>query len=645
MVVEEQEPKWRFPLTNNTVSDGFNEASIEIFAKDFVKANTREPIQNLLDQRVDKSKPARVDVQLFKIQPEDFPGCEELKECIHKCIDTVQHNNANDTTPLNFYEQALQLLEKPISVLRISDYNTTGLIGADTAEIKQPWYSLVKGRGISNKNGYAGGSYGIGKFASMGCSLLRTIVYASKSGNVDSWIGVSRLQSFINGYHKDKRGNQKPDMTVGMGYYSDTSELDAILEPYSLNGYTRDEDGTDIYIFGIVEEASILQRMVEEVLFSFCVSIHEKQLVATIGEAVIDHNSLPDYIARLEGRTKTQKARIDCLREQYDILRHYGIKSDKYRYIKLNTKEFGAAYGIEDGECELMLKIGEDLNSRILITRANGMALFQNPCEARSSMPFTGILRITGKQMSSIFRSMEVPTHDKWIIKESMPEKEKKICIDARRDLYKYIVNKVEKNFPQNLVDEVAAFDMDEFFIPDTKDEGRIEVAISKRKVAVKVQRDNVSNKRPHKPIKPNLPPSPPTPPNAFPWPTPPNPPEPTPPVPPAPSKPKDKIEWKFRDVKKRLICRDKDEGRYVLLFKSPVAKKKVRLNLVGIQEKGSQALEIHAAEIPGMRKSPQIQDNDIVFGPVKSNQEIEVFFTLEMKGLIRMEVNYYENK
>lgn len=643
MVVER--PKWWFPLTNNTASDGFNEASIEIFAKDVLKAGTREPIQNLLDQREDKSKPARVDVQLFNIQPEDFPGCDGLKECIHKCIDTVQHNNANDITPLRFYEQALQMLEKPISVLRISDYNTTGLVGADTAEIKQPWYSLVKGRGISNKNGYAGGSFGIGKFASMGCSLLRTIVYASKCGNVDSWIGVSRLQSFIDGYHKDHRGNRKPNMTVGMGYYSDTSELDAILEPYSLNGYTRDENGTDIYIFGIVEEASILQRMVEEVLFSFCVSIHEKQLVATIGEEVIDHNSLPDYIARLEGRTKTQKARIDCLKEQYDILRHYGIKSDKYRYIKLSANEFGAAYGIEDGECELMLKIGEDLNSRILITRANGMALFQNSCEARSSLPFTGILRITGPQMSSIFRSMEVPTHDKWIIKESMPEKEKKICADARHDLYKYIVSKVEENFPENSVDEVAAFGMDEYFIPDSKDEGRVEVKISKKKVSVEVQRDT-SNPRQRKPTKlTDIGEPSPSPPPTQPTPT--KPPEPTPLVPVEPPMPKhkNKIEWKFRDVKKRLICRDKDEGRYVLRFKSPVAKKNIRLNLVGVQEKGSQALEINAAEIPGMRKKPQIQANDIVFGPVKSNQEIEVFFTLEMKGLVRMEVNYYENK
>ena len=253
-----------------------------------------------------------------------------------------------------------------------------------------------------------------------------------------------------------------------------------------------------------------------------------------------------------------------------------------------------------------------------------------------SSMPFTGILRITGTQMSSIFRSMEVPTHDKWIIKESMPEKEKKICMDARRDLYKYIVNKVEKNFPQNLVDEVAAFGMDEFFTPDTKDEGRVEVEISKRKVAVNIQRDNISDRRRPASPKPSSPPTPskPTKPLGI-----------NPPRPLDPSRPKKKTEWKFRDVKKRLICCDRNKGRYVLRFKSPVAKRKVRLNLVGVQEKGSQVLELHSAEIPGMRKSSQIQGNAIVFGPVKSNQEIEVFFTLEVKGLVRMEVDYYENK
>lgn len=63
----------------------------------------------------------------------------------------------------------------PLNVLRISDFNTKGLEGADTGDYKSSWGRLVKCNGASNQNSTAGGSYGIGKSASFLCSDLRTV--------------------------------------------------------------------------------------------------------------------------------------------------------------------------------------------------------------------------------------------------------------------------------------------------------------------------------------------------------------------------------------------------------------------------------------------------------------------------------------
>ena len=49
-----------------------------------------------------------------------------------------------------------------IRVLRISDYNTTGLLGSDKIK-NSPCQDLVKSSGVLNKSGELGGSFGIGK--------------------------------------------------------------------------------------------------------------------------------------------------------------------------------------------------------------------------------------------------------------------------------------------------------------------------------------------------------------------------------------------------------------------------------------------------------------------------------------------------
>ena len=60
-------------------------------------------------------------------------------------------------------------------ILRISDFNTSGLLGSKE-EINTDWTNLTKSSGASDKKGTAGGSYGIGKYAPFACSDFAQIL-------------------------------------------------------------------------------------------------------------------------------------------------------------------------------------------------------------------------------------------------------------------------------------------------------------------------------------------------------------------------------------------------------------------------------------------------------------------------------------
>lgn len=105
-----------------------------------------------------------------------------------------------------------------IRVLRISDYNTTGLTGS--MEMKpSPWNDLVKSSGVSNKSGESGGSFGIGKSAPFACSDLRTLFYHTldKDG-IRSYQGVANLASFQYPDERKWLKKNKGEITKGKGY-------------------------------------------------------------------------------------------------------------------------------------------------------------------------------------------------------------------------------------------------------------------------------------------------------------------------------------------------------------------------------------------------------------------------------------------
>lgn len=181
--------------------------------------------------------------------------------------------DVNTMTFLNRANECLKNRTGQFAVLRVSDYNTTGVKGAFSEQDITPWGSLVKGNSFSVKadEKNAAGSYGIGKAAPFVSSYFQTVFYRTydKDG-VRAALGVARLMAhesissvsegedvvrrFVGYFGADERGRPAKSF----------AELDALNE--------RTEHGTDIFIPGFTgagTDEAWVKEILKEMLTDF----------------------------------------------------------------------------------------------------------------------------------------------------------------------------------------------------------------------------------------------------------------------------------------------------------------------------------------------------------------------------------------
>ena len=277
---------WNFPSNNNGDINGISNAGIETFKGAPYEALAREICQNSLDAKLDDAEKIVVEFSLFKYESSKLPGYNKLNEVLRNCYDYWEKDN--NKKGIKFFEKSLECINNEyINILRISDFNTKGLDGSDKIEYSN-WNSLIKGNGVSNKEGGAGGSFGIGKSAPYACSNLRTIFYSTLDyKGKTAFQGVSKLTSCkLDGY-----------ITTGTGYYGDTERNTPVLEQIVLdNKFNRKTSGTDIYVIGFHEEENYKTQILSSVLDGFLVAIYDGRLEVRIDDIVVNKDSLHNLI-------------------------------------------------------------------------------------------------------------------------------------------------------------------------------------------------------------------------------------------------------------------------------------------------------------------------------------------------------------
>jgi hypothetical protein len=116
----------------------------------------------------------------MEIPSSEFPGCAEFKKVLQAC---AAFSTSSKQT-VQFFENALEVLSQgKLNILRIADFNTTGLVVGSKDDRGSDWFKLTKSVGVSDKNAGKLGSFGIGKHAPFACSDLRTVFYGTKDKN------------------------------------------------------------------------------------------------------------------------------------------------------------------------------------------------------------------------------------------------------------------------------------------------------------------------------------------------------------------------------------------------------------------------------------------------------------------------------
>lgn len=285
-----RECKFKFPLLNGGCSSGLNDPGIQTFKSDPITSLARECAQNSLDAWRQNERPAKLVFRLHELPSHEIPGYLDLKHTFERC----QEYWPKGSPEYKFSTSALVLADRAnISVLEISDYNTTGLQGGDK-ELRQPWHSLVMSAGICNKSAENGGGFGIGKFAPFAVSKWRAVFYSSLTTDGEyAFRGVCNNMT-----HMDASGNE----TQGIGYYGYVDDTDpeilSIRTPYEIPAFfRRKEPGTSIYVLAFNNDADSQNKLKHAILENFWPAIYFEKICFDINGEEIGRENLAEHMA------------------------------------------------------------------------------------------------------------------------------------------------------------------------------------------------------------------------------------------------------------------------------------------------------------------------------------------------------------
>jgi len=294
--------KWRFPASNHGEKKGISSGDTETFKKAPFQAFAREVLQNSIDARSSDEEPTKVEFSLFKIKTSDIPDKNTLRDAMRRCKEFYYYKPEY----VEVYQDMLDRLdEDEILCLRVSDFNTTGLIGVETTVQKNNHFlALSKGTGVSEKPGImAGGSKGVGKNAAISMSLLRTVFYSTKCNkNIDEEPGVYEgsigVSALVSGYVDDVECENR-DYTQGTGYFC-KDDLNGALDKISQldPSFTSrsSEFGTDIFILGFNNEDGWDKEVINSLLNSFMATIVRGELEVAINGIEINKDTIEDIV-------------------------------------------------------------------------------------------------------------------------------------------------------------------------------------------------------------------------------------------------------------------------------------------------------------------------------------------------------------
>lgn len=383
---------WRFVGNRNGPENGLETADMNTFKKDPIASLARETCQNSIDARKNPDKPVLVEFNSFKIKREEIPQVDILTYEIALC---KNYQNSHPVLSPQLNNMILSITSTEIECLRISDFNTNGLSGINDHR-NSPFYLLTKGSGLTDKIGPAGGSKGIGKFASFVASSFNTVFYSTLNlENQAGHIGISKLCS--------REIENSSEKTIGTGYFSSNESLFPISKPINLddNFQSRIETGTDIYILGFKKESNWKSKIISKILESFMAAIVFGDLEVVVDGTKLNKISLDEVIQQGQFIERSLKNSINA--------QYYLFTNEKAIKETIEIGKYGKVDVYLTGYDRENVK---DAIKECIMIRYPYMKI--KALKIPTQIPFSAVCVIPKSKLNEMLREIENPQHTDW---------------------------------------------------------------------------------------------------------------------------------------------------------------------------------------------------------------------------------------
>ena len=332
--------QWHFPADPTSEIKGI--ANKEMSGKESpLSTMVREVCQNSKDAKDAESPgPVRVEFHTYSMDSSEIPGVCELRTAFERCRAMGQEYENNKRTE-KAYEDMLKVLDEPkVRMLRISDFNTTGLEGSERDSYTAPWNSFIFGSGVSDKSGDSGGSRGRGKDSICAMSLIKTVFYSTldKEGNEAS-VGCSYQIT-----HKGCDGEKLSDIGRYHEDGEDFSRGQLSLDP----SFERVEPGTDIYVIALDGSWEDDSAITLTVIRDYFVGIMDGDLEVSVNDVLINKGSVKRILEDMD-RSADESGTIDFVSELIECYESGPVGGDARFQVYLKESEINSIASVRSG--------------------------------------------------------------------------------------------------------------------------------------------------------------------------------------------------------------------------------------------------------------------------------------------------------
>ncbi|EHI79724.1 hypothetical protein HMPREF9093_00004, partial [Fusobacterium sp. oral taxon 370 str. F0437] len=209
--------------------------------------------------------------------------------------------------------------------------------------------------------------------------------------------------------------------------------------------YVRKECGTDIYVVAFLDDEEWEKKIIEAILENFLIAILKNNIEIKVGKTLINKESLNSLM-------EEHKDNILLTYNYYQVLMENNSK-----VMEFSLRDLGIF--------KLYLSIKKDFKRSILISRSNGMKIFDKK-GISSSIQFSGVCILEDEKINSYFREMETPQHNNW---ETDRHRNPKEAEKVKKEFFRILKEKVLEKGRETITDEMDAVGMGEY-LPDIQD-------------------------------------------------------------------------------------------------------------------------------------------------------------------------------